>query len=268
MDEHSFDLPLDGNTGNENKSALLKVFFILDSSGSMTGARISALNDAMNTTLDALRDINKGFGECEIQVCILEFNTNWRWITKDANGNPVAEPVENVKFRDLAASGQTHLGAALKELDHQLSSTGLMKMGVPHYMPIFIFVTDGEPNDNWESGVDLIKGNKWYKRDEAIKFVIYIHDVRDRSEKAIKVFEKLVGDKREHVIEPQDTETFKTMIKKVAVSSSLLIEKTHNIGGGQNDIEKIAEGITGKPVTVLPHKPEKPVTKKDEFENW
>lgn len=213
-----YDLPLPKGAA-VNRVAAMTVFFILNTSGSMAGVRIQALNAAMDAALSALSELDKRTDSCHIQVCILEYNSCWRWITAVADGASVAEPVQTVMFRDLHAFGMSQFGAALKELDYQLSSAGLMKTGVPQYVPTFIFVSGEEPSDDWKTGLERIKSNKWFRRADI--FAIYIHNGYEKSELETLVLEQLVGGQSEYIFEPVDLEAFRTMCQEVAVCTSM-----------------------------------------------
>ena len=94
---------------------LLPIIYVIDTSGSMTGDRISSVNEAMNDTVDVLKEVSENNPTAELKVGVLQFDSNARWVT---NGLIF---MEDYFWNDLEAGGLTTLGAALDELDKKLS---------------------------------------------------------------------------------------------------------------------------------------------------
>ena len=90
------------------------------------------------------------------------------------------EPVspEGYRFKTFEACGVTDLGAACKELDKKLSRNEFLQTAAGAYPPVILLFSDGGPTDNWESGLDALKKNNWYKR--SIKIAFAIGDDADR----------------------------------------------------------------------------------------
>ena len=76
------------------KKRAMIVIFVIDISGSMKGARIGAVNDAIRNVLPELKKREKGNTSAEIKVAILEFSTNAHWRTL------IPEPVSTFQFTD------------------------------------------------------------------------------------------------------------------------------------------------------------------------
>ena len=53
----------------------LHVFYVLDTSGSMTGAPIAALNDAMRDTVNELAEISKTSADAAFKLAVMEYNS-------------------------------------------------------------------------------------------------------------------------------------------------------------------------------------------------
>ena len=79
------------------------VFFIIDISGSMKGARIGAVNDAIRNLLPELKKREASNTNAEIRVAIMEFSSsaNWRTLTP--------QPVSTFIYDDITyVSGGTN----------------------------------------------------------------------------------------------------------------------------------------------------------------
>ena len=145
----------------------LPVFYVLDTSGSMTGARISSLNHAMEECLIALQDLAKSNADAQLKISVLEFNSECKWMTSHG-----PEPAEDFEYEPLSAGGLTCLGAALKELNSKLSTHEYLGSMVGSMMPIIIFMTDGEPTDDYEDELENIRNNRWFKYATKIGFAV------------------------------------------------------------------------------------------------
>ena len=142
------------------------IFFIIDTSGSMAGTRIGAVNSAMEETLEKLREMNADNADGLISVAILEFSGGAKWLTSNGPVSP-----ENYYWNDLNADGLTYMGEAFRMLEEKLhKSSGFMQRASGSFAPVFFLMSDGEPNDDYKS--QLLKlhgdgtpksGNGWFK---------------------------------------------------------------------------------------------------------
>ena len=107
-----------GEARTEMPREVVPLFFIVDTSGSMAGTYIGAVNSAIEETLEELREMNDESNDAEVEVAVLEFSDGAKWITQ--NG-PVK--VENYYWNPLNASGLTAMGEAFRMLEEKLHST-------------------------------------------------------------------------------------------------------------------------------------------------
>lgn len=191
----------------------LHVFYVLDTSGSMEGTRISALNHAMEECTEALATLAKSNGDAKLKIAVMEFNSGVRWIT--SNG---PEDMEDFEWEFLGCGGLTEIGAALKELDAKLSRHEYLKSMTGALMPVIIFMTDGYATDEYGAALEKIRQNKWFKRGTKIGFAI--GDDAD-----VKMISEVVGNS-EAVIKTTDLELFKRLMKFVTVTASMLVSQS------------------------------------------
>lgn len=136
------------------------VFFVVDISGSMRGARIGAVNDAIRNVLPELKKKEKGNTAAEIKIAILEFSTNARWKT------PEPQSLSNFNYEDITeVYGCTNFGTAFHELNEKLSKNEFLNSSAGAYTPLIILLTDGKPSDimMYHEELELLKRNKWFK---------------------------------------------------------------------------------------------------------
>lgn len=136
------------------------VIFLLDTSGSMDGAPIGAVDEAMENVIPELASMNESNADNELQFAVLTFDNEARWIT----GNALVSP-ENYTWSKLSAYGMTSMGEAFRELNKALSTKGqgFMQRASGSVAPVLFLLSDGEPNDDYQRYLQVLKSNRWYK---------------------------------------------------------------------------------------------------------
>ncbi len=196
----------------------LTVFFLIDTSGSMAGGKISSLNVAIRDTLPMLEQISSENTDTEIKIAALQFASGCDWMY------PRPLPVEDFEWNDLEATGLTSLGAAYQELQKKLSQTsGFMQEANASCTPVMILFSDGVPTDDAKHGLDHLKENNWYKA--AIKIAVAIGD--DTNKDVLKEFANNNG---EAVLTVHNINDLKKMIYLVSVTASQVAYKGVSIG--------------------------------------
>lgn len=196
----------------------LHVFYILDTSGSMQGSKISTLNRAMEESIQALKEVAKSNGDAKLKLAAMEFNTGCKWIT--CNGPEDLE--EDFIWDPLNAGGLTDIGSALKELGSKLSRGAFLNSMTGAMMPIIIFMTDGYATDTYEHALIEIRRNRWFQYSTKIGFAI--GDDAD-----VAMISSVVGNS-EAVIHTSDLELFKKLLKFVSVTASKLVSQSTTTG--------------------------------------
>jgi uncharacterized protein YegL len=182
------------------------LFFLVDTSGSMGGSKIGALNAAIEEVIPELRDISASNADARIKVAALEFSDGSRWI------NPEPMEAENFQWVYLDACGSTNLGAAMRELNDKLSTKAFMREATGSFAPALFLLSDGEPTDDFDGGLEELKKNNWFK--QAIKVAVAIGDDANQDTLA-----KFTGSK-ESVLEVHNAKMLKKMIRFVSVRAS------------------------------------------------
>ena len=205
----------------------MTLFFMIDTSGSMMGNKIGAVNDAVVNVLPMLEDISSSNPDAEIKVAALEFSSGCNWL--------YSEPKLASEFvwQDVQASGLTSLGAACEELNSKLSRSGYMVAASGSYAPAIILLSDGGPTDNFKAGLTKLKSNSWFKA--AIKVAIAIGEDADKS-----VLEQFTGS-NEAVFTVHNIDALKQIIRIVAVTSSQIGSKSSSAGDASKQDQVIDE---------------------------
>ncbi len=234
---------------------LLPIIYVLDTSGSMSGDRIAAVNSAMNETMEVLKDVSKNNPTAELKIGVLQFASGASWITDKG-----LVFMDDFYWNDLKAGGLTDLGVALEELDKKLSRSAFLNSSVGYKVPVIIFMSDGGPTDDYEA---------------AVKIAIAVGDGADR-----EVLAKIVGNP-EAVIRVDDLETLKKLIRVVSVTASVLGSQSRSNNDASDDIIKGIKdqmgmdteddksgGKGGDGTGVNPDKPEETPPQPGDWPDW
>ena len=206
------------------------LFFLIDTSGSMSGKKIQSVNDAIENVLPIIGEISDENPDAEINIAAMKFSTGVDWVYN--------EPKEAKDFiwQPVNPEALTSLGEACRELSRKLSRTnGFMptSTGSGYYAPAIILLSDGGPTDDFQGGLKVLKENSWFKN--AIKVAIAIGD--DADEDVLKDF----TGSSEAVIKVHNIDALKTMIRVIAVTSSQIGSKSSSAGDASKQEEVIKE---------------------------
>lgn len=192
-------MPLPSDTEKISRK-LLPIIYVLDTSGSMEGSRIAAVNAAMNETMEVLKDVSQKNPRAELKIGVLQFSTGPQWVTNELVF------MEDFYWNDLKAGGLTDFGSALNELHNKLSREQLLVSEVGFLTPVIIFMSDGEPTDDYESALNKIKSNnKWFKVSTKIVAAV-------GNDANVQVLQEITGNK-EAVIKVNDEESTKSFME-------------------------------------------------------
>lgn len=188
---------------------VMTLFYLVDTSGSMSGAKIGSVNSAMEEAIiDDLPNISSANDDAEIKVAIMQFSNGCSWITPPSGPLGIGDMI----WSDLQADGMTSLGAAFTELDAKLSRNAFLQSQTGAYAPVIILISDGGPTDEWKEALDRLCKNNWFRH--AIKIAIAIGEDADKN--VLACFTR----NPEAVIEVNDKHTLKMLIRKVSVRAS------------------------------------------------
>lgn len=205
----------------------MTLFFLVDTSGSMEGNKIGAVNDAVANVLPILNEISDENPDAEIRVAALEFSNGCRWLYDEP------KPAADFIWQDVEASGLTSLGEACGELAAKLSRSGFMSTPSGCFAPAIILLSDGGPTDDFLAGLDRLRANNWFKA--AIKIAIAIGDDADRD-----VLRDFTGNS-EAVITVHNIDALKQIIRVVAVTSSQIGSKSSTAGEATKQDQVVQE---------------------------
>jgi uncharacterized protein YegL len=216
--------PLEKRTNNFKagecvSKQVLNIFFVIDSSGSMEGAKIASVNTAIRDILTELPEIQKDTADATIKLSAIRFSDDSVWLY------PEPREIKDFVWHDLDANGGTALEKAYETLNDRLvkeSKGGIM----PDYggvAPIILLMTDGEPNtEEWRKALYKLQGRGWFTA--ALKYALAI-GISDPQ--ALKVLQEFTGSS-ETVLKTFDVEELKRIIKVIIVTASKVKSRSAN----------------------------------------
>ncbi len=195
----------------------MTLFFLVDKSGSMKGKKIDAVNNAIRNVIPMLAEISETNPDAEIKVAAMEFSGGTEWVYDEPKA------ASDFVWQDVSVEWTgTSLGKVCLELNSKLSRNGYMKTASGAYAPAIMLLSDGEPTDEFEDGLEVLKGNSWFKA--AIKIAIAIGEDADQEKLA------MFTGSRESVFTVHNIDALKKMIRLVAITSSQIGSKSSTAG--------------------------------------
>lgn len=196
------------------------LFFLVDTSGSMSGAKIGTVNTAIENVIPELKELSESNADSQVKIAVLQFSTGAQWMYN--------EPIEaeNFRWNYLDAGGLTSFGEACAELNSKLSRSAFMSDASGSFAPAIFLMSDGEPTDNYQDALNKLKQNNWFKK--SIKVALAIGEQANKI-----VLEEFVGNS-EAVLTAHDPNTLMKMIQFVSVRSSEIGSRSANIESGDS----------------------------------
>ena len=205
------------------------IYFVLDTSGSMCGKRIDAVNEALNDIVYTLTDITKCRG-LRIKIAVLEFNDCCRCVSQ-------LQYVEKCDLERLSAYGMTAVGDALIKLGQMMQENlidskeamtkrsievlvlpflpfglGVKKRTVTEHFTknsvnknIIVFMTDGMSTDDYKSPLNILMTKEYFSK--AVKIGVAIGTDYDRN-----MLTNIVGEKAT-VLKIEDVDALLSKLK-------------------------------------------------------
>lgn len=153
----------------DNPEPRCAVALVLDTSGSMQGARIAQLNRGLRELADALRA--DPLASVRVELAVIAFGGSVRALdVRRGGGADVAfdagrafVTVDGFEAPELLAGGETPMGEAVRRAVQLLRDRKAIykQHGLDYFRPWLFLITDGHPTDRgWEQAADEAKAEE------------------------------------------------------------------------------------------------------------
>ena len=207
------------------KKRTATVFLLIDQSGSMAGTKIGSVNHAMGESIPEMCKLVEDSADANLNVAVLLFSNGAKWMT------PAPVNVEDFRWNNIDAECVTDFGEALRMLNEKLNrnENGFMKDTSESFAPAFILMSDGQPTDEYQSEIEKLKKNGWFKN--GTKTAIAIGNDADKT-----MLAEFTGNS-ESVIEVHNAKDLAKVIKFVSITSSQVVTSASSsiMSGGVDD---------------------------------
>lgn len=202
----------------------LNILFVIDNSGSMSGEKIGAVNNAIRDVIKIMPEIQNDTADVDIKISALTFSDSVNWVSKEP------KLATDFVWRDVSTNGQTNYSKAYDELANFLTrrSNGGQMPDLGGVAPIIILMSDGLPtSEDWKQHLDSLKKKGWFN--VALKYALAIQVDTDEANYVLKSF---TGDSNT-VLKVYTAEALRKVIRVIAVTASKVKSSSSHMKNGQ-----------------------------------
>ena len=189
--------------GGELATRPLHFIWMADCSGSMAiDGKIQSLNTAIKEAIPNMQTVADENPNAQVLVRAVKFSTGAQW--------HVSQPTEVADFRweDLTAEGITDMGKALSMVAEQLRIPPMVERALP---PVLVLISDGQPTDDYASGLKALMDQPWGRK--AVRIAIAIGEDADT-----EVLQKFIGNPELKPLQANNPEALVKYIKWVSTA--------------------------------------------------
>ncbi len=189
--------------GGELATRPLHFIWICDCSGSMgTDGKIQSLNNAIREAIPHMKGVADENPNAQVLVRAICFSNGAQWTISQPT------PVEDFKWVDLNADGITDLGKALTMVSAQLKIPPMTDRALP---PVLVLLSDGQPTDDWASGLRALLNERWGQK--SVRVAIAIGNDAD-----LDVLQKFIDNPELKPLQANNSESLVKYIKWVSTA--------------------------------------------------
>ena len=189
--------------GGELSTRPLHFIWIADCSGSMAiDGKIQSLNNAIKEAIPNMQDVADENPNAQVLVRAVKFSDGAQWHVSQATD------VADFKWDDLEAGGVTSMGRALTLVADQLKIPPMTDRALP---PVLVLISDGQPTDDFTSGLQALMNEPWGRK--AVRIAIAIGEDADQ-----EVLKKFIGNPELRPLQANNPEALTKYIRWVSTA--------------------------------------------------
>ncbi|MCW5880815.1 MAG: VWA domain-containing protein [Anaerolineae bacterium] len=188
----------------------------------MAGDKIHSLNFAIRDAIPHMQKVADENPNAQVLVRALAFSSGAQWTISQPT------PIADFKWTDVKAGGVTDMGKALAMVAEQLHIPPMTERALP---PVLVLISDGQPTDDFQTGLRALMDQAWGKK--AVRIAIAIGDDADKD-----VLKEFIGNAEMEPLQANNPEALVNYIKWVSTavlkSASSPASQTSADAGGAN----------------------------------
>jgi uncharacterized protein YegL len=167
--------------------------------------KIQALNTAIREAIPHMQKVADDNPNAQVLVRAVAFGSGAQWHISQPT------PVSDFVWEDLSASGETDLGRALLAVADQLKIPPMTDRALP---PVLVLLSDGQPTDDFESGLKALVEQPWGRK--AVRIAIAIGGDADR-----EVLQRFIGNSE---VKPLAANSPEALVKYIKWASTAVLK--------------------------------------------
>jgi uncharacterized protein YegL len=189
--------------GGELATRPLHFIWMADCSGSMAvDGKIQSLNTAIKEAIPNMQTVADENPNAEVLVRAIKFSSGAQWHVSQPTG------VADFRWDDLTAEGVTDMGRALSMVAEQLAIPPMTERALP---PVLVLISDGQPTDDYASGIKAVMEQPWGRK--AVRIAIAIGEDADT-----EVLQRFIGNPELKPLQANNPESLVKYIKWVSTA--------------------------------------------------
>ena len=218
--------------GGELTSRSLHFIWITDCSSSMSyDGKIQTLNMAIKEAIPHMKKAASENPHAKVLVRALKFSSGAQWHISQET------PITDFTWSDLSAHGVTDMGRAFFMAAEQLKMLPVTERGLP---PVLVLISDGQPTDDYESGLNDLMTQPWGIK--AVRIAIAIGKDANHN-----VLQKFIG---HNELKPLQANNPEALVKQIKWAST---EVPKMVSAPQTQIKNSTSPRVNVPIPVVPN---------------
>ena len=209
----------------------LPFFILADCSSSMSvDGKIEALNQGVRDAIPEMRRVAGDNPGANVVISVLKFSDGAVW------HGAKNQPVETFEWEDLTTDGLTEMGRALEKVADELHA---LPAGTRLLPPVVLLMSDGQPSDDFSSGLRKLLAEPWGKK--AVKIAIAIGQDADHGP-----LQQFIDNREIPVLTANNSDQ---LVKRIKWASTVPIKVASNPNIGSNPLATPPEDSGSSPIT-------------------
>jgi uncharacterized protein YegL len=205
--------------------------------------KIQALNTAVREAIPHMRKVAEDNPNAQVLVRAVKFSNGAQWHISQPT------PVADFAWTDLTAEGETDMGKALELVAEQLKMPPMSERALP---PVLVLISDGQPTDDFESGLRALMNEPWGKK--AVRKAISIGRDADP-----EVLQRFIGNPE---LKPLAANSPEALVKHIKWASTAVLKSASSPAAGADTpagtgvpIPTAAPAVTTEPAAGIAQTP-------------